>query len=62
MDWQHLLVHDGQAIVISTGVIVGMIALVSYRIKARWGIHDEERAHKREEFERAQAWLQGEMK
>lgn len=36
MDWQTLLVHDGQTIVIATGSAIGITAVVAYRIKSRW--------------------------
>jgi hypothetical protein len=47
MDWQYLLVHDGQTIVISTGLAVGITAVVFYRVKSRWGKFEAEKAEKR---------------
>jgi hypothetical protein len=56
MDWQTLLVHDGQTIVIATGCAVGVTALVFYRIKSRWGMHDEDRQHERDKAKERITW------
>jgi hypothetical protein len=47
MDWQQVLVHDGQTIVITTGCALGITAVVFYRVKSRWGQFEEEKAAKR---------------
>jgi hypothetical protein len=52
MDWQTLLVVDGQSIVIITGTVLGVAAITIYRTIVRQDIVDADKQRKRDERQR----------